>query len=68
MIDPLLKPPEALMRAIAADLKPVKPSPRPLRLALLTVPHALVVSSLVRFPHFGMRLKRMGRRLSPPCS
>lgn len=47
MIDPLLKPPEALMRAIAADLKPVKPSPRPLRLALLTVPHALVVSSLV---------------------
>ena len=47
MIDPSLKPPEALMRAIAADLKPVRPSPRPLRLALLTVPHALVVSSLV---------------------
>jgi hypothetical protein len=49
MIDPSLKPPEALMRAIAADLKPVKPSPRPLRLALLTVPYALVVSSLILF-------------------
>lgn len=47
MIDRSSKPPEALLRAIAEDFKPVKPSPRPLRLAVLTVPHALVASSLV---------------------
>ncbi len=35
------------MRVIAQDLRPVKPSPRPLRLALQTAPVALVVSSLV---------------------
>jgi hypothetical protein len=47
MIDPSPKPPEALMRAIAQDLRPVKPSPQPLRLALETAPFALLVSSLV---------------------
>src|SRR6266436_2035589 len=47
MIERSPKPPAALMRAIAQDLRPVKPSPRPLRLALQTAPFALLVSSLV---------------------
>src|SRR5579863_5082618 len=47
MIDRSPKLPEALMRAIARDLRPVKPSPRPLRLAMQTAPLALLVSSLV---------------------
>ncbi len=47
MIDRSPKPPEALMRAIAQDLRPVKPSPRPLSLALKTAPVALLVSSLI---------------------
>jgi hypothetical protein len=47
MIDRSPKPPEALMRAIAQDLRPVKPGPRPVRLALQTAPFALLVSSLV---------------------
>ena len=47
MIDPLPKASEELMRVIAQDLKPVKPSPRPLRLALETAPFALLISSLV---------------------
>jgi hypothetical protein len=38
---------EQLMRVIAHDLKPVKPSPRPFRLALQTAPIALLISSLV---------------------
>jgi len=41
-----LKPPEALMRAIAQDLSPVKPSPQPFHLALRMIPLALLVSSL----------------------
>lgn len=41
------KPPEALMRAITQDLRPVKPSPQPLQLALRMVPLALLVSSLI---------------------
>ena len=41
------KPPEALMRAIAQDLRPVKPSPPPLKLALRMVPLALLVSSVI---------------------
>jgi hypothetical protein len=41
------KPPEALMRAIAQDLKPVKPSPQPFHLALRMVPLALLVSSVI---------------------
>jgi hypothetical protein len=40
-------PPEALLRAIAQDLAPVRPSPRPLHLALRMVPLALIVSSLI---------------------
>ena len=40
-------PPEALLRAIAQDLKPVKPSPQPLYLALRMVPLALLVSSAI---------------------
>jgi hypothetical protein len=47
MIDRSPKTPEALIRVIAQDLRPVKPSPRPLRLALQTAPFALLVSSLV---------------------
>ncbi len=42
-----LKPPEALMRAIAQDLRPVRPSPQPLHLALRMVPLALLVSSVI---------------------
>src|SRR5215471_3813882 len=47
MMDRVQKPPEALMRAIAQDLKPVRPSPQPLHLALRMVPLALLVSSLI---------------------
>ena len=47
MIDRSPKPPDMLMRVIARDLRPVRPSPRPLRLALETAPIALLVSSLV---------------------
>jgi hypothetical protein len=47
MIDRSPKPPEALMRAIAQDLKPVRPSPQPLHLALRMVPLALLVSSVI---------------------
>ena len=47
MIDRSPKPPEALMRAIAQDLKPVRPSPEPLHLALRMVPLALLVSSVI---------------------
>ena len=35
------------MRAIAQDLRPVKPSPQPFQLALRMVPLALVVSSVI---------------------
>jgi hypothetical protein len=47
MIDRSPKPPEALIRAIAQDLRPVRPLPRPLHLALRIVPIALLVSSLI---------------------
>jgi hypothetical protein len=47
MTDRSPKPPEALMRAIAQDLRPVKPSPQPLHLALRMVPLALLVSSVI---------------------
>ena len=47
MIDHSPKPPEALIRAIAQDLRPVKPSPRPLHLALRMAPLALLVSSVI---------------------
>jgi hypothetical protein len=47
MMDRSPKPPEALMRAIAADLRPVKPAPLPLRLALQLAPFALLIASLV---------------------
>jgi hypothetical protein len=47
MMDRSPKPPEALMRAIAQDLRPVRPSPEPLRLALRMVPLALLVSSVI---------------------
>jgi hypothetical protein len=47
MIDRSPKPPEALMRAIAQDLRPVRPSPQPLHLALRLVPLALLVSSVI---------------------
>jgi hypothetical protein len=41
------KPPEELMRAITQDLRPVRPSPQPLHLALRMAPIALLVSSLI---------------------
>ncbi len=41
------KPPEALMRAIARDLRPVRPSPQPRDLALRMVPIALLVSLVI---------------------
>ena len=47
MMDRSPKPPEALMRAIAQDLRPVRPSPQPLQLALRMVPLALLISSLI---------------------
>src|SRR5215469_15982542 len=47
MMDRSPRPPEALTRAIAQDLRPVRPSPQPLRLALTMVPIALLVSSLI---------------------
>ena len=47
MMDRSPKPPEALMRAIAQDLRPVRPSPQPLQLALRMVPLALMVSSVI---------------------
>jgi hypothetical protein len=47
MMDRSPKPPEVLMRAIAQDLRPVRPTPEPLRLALRMVPLALLVSSAI---------------------
>jgi hypothetical protein len=47
MMDRSPKPPEALMRVIGQDLRPVKPSPQPLHLALRMVPLALLVSSVI---------------------
>src|SRR5690242_7703979 len=47
MMDRSPKPPEALMRAIAQDLRPVRPTPQPLRLALRMAPLALLISSLI---------------------
>jgi len=47
MMDRSPKPPEALMRAIAQDLRPVRPSPQPLYLAMRMVPLALLVSSVI---------------------
>lgn len=47
MMDRLSKPPEALVRAIARDLRPVRPAPQPLFLALRMVPLALLVASLI---------------------
>ena len=47
MMDRSPKPPEALMRAIAQDFRPVRPSLQPLQLALRLVPLALLVSSAI---------------------
>jgi hypothetical protein len=47
MMDRSPKPPEALVRAIAQDLRPVRPSPQPLHLALRMVPLAFLVSSVI---------------------
>jgi hypothetical protein len=47
MMDRLPKPPAVLIEAIAQDLRPVKPSPQPLQLALRMVPFALLVSSVI---------------------
>ena len=65
MMDRSTKPPEALMQAIAQDLRPVRPSPPPLRLALRMVPLALLVSSVILLA-IGPRhdLARLGALLS----
>ena len=58
-MEPSPKPPEALMRAIAQDLRPVKPSPQPLQLALRMVPLALLISSLILLaigPRYDLRI------------
>jgi hypothetical protein len=47
MMDRSPKPPEALMQAIAQDLRPVRASPQPLHLVLRMVPLALLVSSVI---------------------
>src|SRR5260370_22410267 len=47
MMDRSPKPPEALMRAIAQDLRRVRPSPKPLHLALRMVPLAVLISSVI---------------------
>ena len=47
MMDRSPKAPEALIRAIAQDLKPVRPSPQPFQLALRMIPLALLVSSAI---------------------
>jgi hypothetical protein len=47
MTDRSPKPPEALMRAITHDLRPVRPSPQPLYAALRMAAIALVVSSVI---------------------
>lgn len=41
------KPPDALLRVIAQDLKPVRPSPRPLQIAFRMTPIALLVSLVI---------------------
>jgi hypothetical protein len=51
MMDQLPKPPEAppeaLLRAIAQDLAPVRSAPRPLHMAVRMAPFALLVSSVI---------------------
>ncbi len=47
MMERSQRPPEALMRAIAQDLRPVRPAPQPLQLALRMAPLALLVSSAI---------------------
>lgn len=47
MIHPSPTPPEPLLRAIVQDLRPVRPSPQPLHLALQMLPLAVLISSLV---------------------
>src|SRR5690242_1851942 len=47
MIEPSPKPPEALLRAIAQDLRPVRPAPQALHLALRMALLALLVSALI---------------------
>jgi hypothetical protein len=65
MMDRPPKPPEALMRAIAQDLRPVRPSPQPLHLALRLVPLAVLVSSVILLA-IGVRhdLARLGPLLT----
>ena len=42
-----MKPPETLMQEIARDLRPVRPSPGPLRLVLRMVPLALLIPFVI---------------------
>jgi hypothetical protein len=62
MMDQRPGPPEALVRAIAADLKAVKPSPLPLRLGLWTAPLVLLISSLILM---GLGVRRDSVMLGP---
>ena len=59
------KPPEALLRAIAQDLRPVRPAPQALHLVLRMAPLALLVSVLILLA-IGPRydLARLGPLLS----
>jgi hypothetical protein len=65
MMDRSPKPPEALIRAITKDFRPVRPSPQPLHLALRMVPLALLVSSVILLA-IGVRhdLARLGPLLT----
>ena len=54
MMDPYPKPPEALIQAIAQDLRPVRPSAPPLRQALRIAPLVLLFSWLI-FLAMGVR-------------
>ena len=65
MTDRSPKPPEALLRAVSQDLRPVKPSPRPLQLALRMAVLAILVSPIV-IVAIGLRpdAERMGLLLT----
>jgi len=47
MMNPSPKPPDALLQAVARDLRPVSPAPQPVRLAVRMAPVALLVSCLI---------------------
>jgi len=58
MINDFPKPPKALLAELSRDLKPVRPSPLPFRLALWATPPAVLIFSLI--------LVRTGLRFDAP--